>query len=94
MAWVTFEIDGDKISAVLVNLLTNAIKFTPDGGAIELTARLSDADVAEIHGERSRSRPGPAGARRTYSSHFSPSSTPAAIRPAILDSVSVALVSA
>ena len=31
-----FEIDADKISAVLVNLLTNAIKFTPDGGTIEL----------------------------------------------------------
>jgi signal transduction histidine kinase len=43
-----FEIDADKISAVLVNLLTNAIKFTPDGGTIELTARLSAADVAEI----------------------------------------------
>jgi signal transduction histidine kinase len=35
----TFEIDGDKISAVLVNLLTNAIKFTPDGGQIELAAQ-------------------------------------------------------
>ena len=43
-----FEIDTDKISAVLVNLLTNAIKFTPDGGTIELTARLSEADLAEI----------------------------------------------
>ena len=43
-----FEIDADKISAVLINLLTNAIKFTPDGGAIELTARLSEADSAEI----------------------------------------------
>ena len=36
----TFEIDADKISAVLINLLTNAIKFTPDGGQIELVARL------------------------------------------------------
>jgi signal transduction histidine kinase len=43
-----FEIDADKISAVLVNLLTNAIKFTPDGGTIELSARLSEPDVAEI----------------------------------------------
>jgi signal transduction histidine kinase len=43
-----FEIDADKISAVLINLLTNAIKFTPDGGTIELTARLSEADLAEI----------------------------------------------
>jgi signal transduction histidine kinase len=44
----TFKIDADKISAVLINLLTNAIKFTPDGGTIELTARLSEPDVAEI----------------------------------------------
>ena len=43
-----FDIDADKISAVLINLLTNAIKFTPDGGAIELTAQLSEADLAEI----------------------------------------------
>ena len=38
----TFEIDADKISAVLVNLLTNAIKFTPDQGLIELSAELED----------------------------------------------------
>jgi signal transduction histidine kinase len=44
----TFEIDADKLSAVLVNLLTNAIKFTPDGGAIDLTARLADDGAAEI----------------------------------------------
>jgi signal transduction histidine kinase len=43
-----FEIDADKLSAVLINLLTNAIKFTPDGGTIELEARLSEPDVAEI----------------------------------------------
>ena len=34
-----FELDADKISAVLINLITNAIKFTPDGGTIELVAR-------------------------------------------------------
>jgi signal transduction histidine kinase len=43
-----FEIDADKISAVLINLLTNAIKFTPDSGTIELAARMSAVDVAEI----------------------------------------------
>ncbi len=43
-----FDIDADKITAVLVNLLTNAIKFTPDAGQIELKARLSAADEAEI----------------------------------------------
>ena len=44
----TFEIDADKISAVLVNLLTNAIKFTPDQGHIELSAELEDGDEARI----------------------------------------------
>lgn len=43
-----FEIDPDKIGAAVVNLLTNAIKFTPDGQAIALTAKLISADEAEI----------------------------------------------
>ncbi len=38
----TFEIDPDKIAAVLVNLMTNAIKFTPDRGRIAFRARLDD----------------------------------------------------
>lgn len=47
----TFEIDADKISAVLINLLTNAIKFTPDGGQIDLIGRRSAGDEAEIQVE-------------------------------------------
>lgn len=43
-----FEIDTDKISAVFVNLLTNAIKFTPDHGRIELSAHLAEEDEASI----------------------------------------------
>ena len=44
----TFELDADKISAVLINLLTNAIKFTPDGGTIELVARPAPDQNVEI----------------------------------------------
>jgi signal transduction histidine kinase len=44
----TFEIDADKIVAVLVNLVTNAIKFTPDAGLIELRSRINAVDEAEI----------------------------------------------
>ena len=44
----SFDLDADKIAASVVNLLTNAIKFTPDGGAISLKAQLTAADEAEI----------------------------------------------
>jgi len=44
----TFEIDPDKITDAIVNLLTNAIKFTPDEGEIALTARLDGPDEAVI----------------------------------------------
>jgi signal transduction histidine kinase len=44
----TFELDADKIGAVLINLLTNAIKFTPDGGQIWLRARPTATGEAEV----------------------------------------------
>ncbi len=43
-----FEIDAAKVGDAVLNLLTNAIKFTPDGGEVELQARLVGADEAEI----------------------------------------------
>jgi signal transduction histidine kinase len=46
----TFEVDADKVRDAVTNLLTNAIKFTPDGGEIALEARLAPGpgDEAEI----------------------------------------------
>jgi signal transduction histidine kinase len=43
-----FELDVDKIRDAVFNLLTNAIKFTPDGGLIELVAERDGPDRAII----------------------------------------------
>ena len=42
------EIDADKVAAALVNQLTNAVKFTPDGGLIRLAARADGPDWVVI----------------------------------------------
>jgi signal transduction histidine kinase len=39
--------DERKVKQVLLNLLSNALKFTPEGGRIDVTARMHDG-VAEI----------------------------------------------
>ena len=43
-----FEVDAEKIDASVLNLLTNAIKFTPDGKSVGLSARLDGPDEAVI----------------------------------------------
>lgn len=42
------SIDYDKIHDVLINLLMNAIKFTPDAGTIEISAHLRDKETMEF----------------------------------------------
>ncbi len=44
----SFEIDAPKVRDAVLNLLTNALKFTPDGGCIGLSARVTPPDEAEI----------------------------------------------
>ncbi len=44
----SFEVDAPKVRDAVLNLLTNALKFTPDGGEIALSARLTPDDEAEI----------------------------------------------
>ena len=43
----TFYADGPRLQQVLWNLLANAVKFTPEGGAIRITIRRT-ADLGEI----------------------------------------------
>ena len=43
---LTAEADGEKIQRILLNLLSNAFKFTPEGGHIEVRLREEDGQVA------------------------------------------------
>lgn len=43
------EMDPDKINDVLINLLMNAIKFTPDGGTIAVDILQPENEYVEVH---------------------------------------------
>ena len=47
----SIEADPSKIADVLINLLANAVKFTPDGGTIRLEARAEPRSTDEIRVE-------------------------------------------
>jgi signal transduction histidine kinase len=39
------DVEPDRIRQILVNLLTNAHEYSPEGASIEVTARVIDAEV-------------------------------------------------
>jgi PAS domain S-box-containing protein len=39
------QCDADRVAQIISNLLTNAVKYSPDGGAILVTSRVSDGFV-------------------------------------------------
>src|SRR5262249_42059281 len=41
-------VDEHKFVQILINILSNAFKFTPDGGAVSLLAHIRDDGVLEI----------------------------------------------
>ena len=42
---LTIEVDGEKLFSIVDNLVGNAVKFTPPGGTIAVSARASGGDA-------------------------------------------------
>lgn len=59
----SFVADRDKLLRTLVNLLGNAVKFTPSGGAITVSARRSDVSMQFSVGDTGEGIPAEAFAR-------------------------------
>ena len=63
LAPVTVQGDRVKLGQVVSNLLSNALKFTPEGGTIDVTVAAGTADVATPRGRRRRLRRATRGSR-------------------------------